>query len=146
MFNKIVALLKEQGLTIATMESCTGGCLSSLITNESGSSEVTQGGYVTYSVEQKVRCGVPKRVIDSKGVYSSAVATEMARACKEKTGSNIGVGITGQFDEVNEVYICIMDEDNIITKKLKNIEGINRHEKKLWVCERIASELEYLLC
>lgn len=48
------ALLKERGLTLATMESCTGGLLASTITDAAGSSAYYQGGFVSYTAEMKV--------------------------------------------------------------------------------------------
>ena len=51
-------LLREKGLTLATMESCTGGSLSNTITDVPGSSEYFKGGFVTYTNEAKIASGV----------------------------------------------------------------------------------------
>lgn len=146
MFSKIVEVLKEKNKTIATMESCTGGLLISLITDNEGASEITHGGYVTYSSAQKSRCGVQKRIIDSNGVYSTEVAMEMAKACRAKAGSNIGIGITGELTEQNEVYVAIIDDNSMYATKITIMAELDRHRKKLAVCEYVAKELEHKLC
>ncbi|MFP4641773.1 MAG: competence/damage-inducible protein A [Chloroflexota bacterium] len=88
-------LLRERGLTLATMESCTGGLLANLITNVSGSSEYFAGGLVAYASEAKESFGVDHDLIAQYGVISSQVAEAMAQAARERLGADVGVGITG---------------------------------------------------
>jgi nicotinamide-nucleotide amidase len=89
------ALLKEQGLTLATMESCTGGLLASTITDVAGSSSYFKGGFVSYTAEMKIALGVDAALIARHGVVSAEVAQDMARACRGRLSADIGVGITG---------------------------------------------------
>jgi len=89
------ALLKEQGLTLATMESCTGGLLASTITDVAGSSSYFKGGFVSYTAEMKIALGVDAALIARHGVVSAEVAQDMARAGRQRLGAGIGVGITG---------------------------------------------------
>lgn len=89
------ALLRERGLTLATMESCTGGLLASTITDVEGSSDYFLGGFVAYSAAMKVQCGVDSTLIERHGVYSPEVAADMARAAREALGAAYGVGVTG---------------------------------------------------
>ena len=96
-YGELVKMLIARKLSIATMESCTGGQIASLLTDTEGSSEVFRGGFVTYRNEAKTLNGVPESVIDKFGVYSSVTAAFMAEACKKKLGSTIGIGITGSF-------------------------------------------------
>ena len=63
-----VKKLIERKITITTMESCTGGALISAITDVEGASQITEGGFVTYSNEQKIKVGVSKEIIDTYGV------------------------------------------------------------------------------
>src|SRR5579884_2921155 len=56
-------LLLEKGLTLATMESCTGGNVANVLTNEPGSSAYFRGGFVSYSNEAKIAFGVPAATI-----------------------------------------------------------------------------------
>jgi len=89
------AMLKERGLTLATMESCTGGLLASTITDVAGSSAYFKGGFVSYTAEMKVALGVDAELVARHGVVSAEVAQDMARACRQRLGADIGIGITG---------------------------------------------------
>ncbi len=89
------ALLKQQGLTIAVMESCTGGLLASTLTDVPGSSDYFKGGLVTYSEATKRQYGVPAGVIEQHGVVSEETAAAMATAVRSELGADIGVGVTG---------------------------------------------------
>jgi nicotinamide-nucleotide amidase len=88
-------LLEEQGLTLATMESCTGGLLATTITDVAGSSAYFKGGFVAYTAEMKVALGVDTELVARHGVVSAEVAQDMARACRRRLGADFGVGITG---------------------------------------------------
>jgi nicotinamide-nucleotide amidase len=91
----IGAMFRERGLTLATMESCTGGLLASTITDVDGSSDYFKGGYVAYTAELKVALGVDAGVIEAHGVISSETAADMARAAREALAADFGVGVTG---------------------------------------------------
>jgi len=88
-------LLVEKGLTLATMESCTGGLLANTITDVPGSSEYFKGGLVAYTNEAKLSYGVSAALIAQHGAISPEVAGDMARVIRERLGADIGVGITG---------------------------------------------------
>jgi nicotinamide-nucleotide amidase len=88
-------LLREKGLTLATMESCTGGLLANIITDIPGSSEYFKGGFVTYTNEAKIANGVDPDLISQHGAVSREVAAGMARAARERLNADIGIGITG---------------------------------------------------
>ena len=88
-------LLRERGQTVATMESCTGGLLASLITDADGSSDYYKGGFVTYTSQMKAEYGVSAELIETHGVISSEVAADMARAVRDRLGADYGIGITG---------------------------------------------------
>jgi nicotinamide-nucleotide amidase len=90
-----LAMLIERTLTLATMESCTGGLLASLITDVPGSSAAFRGGLISYATELKEQWGVPEQVIAEHGVISVETARAMAAAARERLGADVGVGITG---------------------------------------------------
>ncbi len=93
---EIVAdLLAERGLTIAVMESATGGELANMITNHPGSSDYFVGGIIAYAREIKEAFGVPAELCDRYGLISPQVAVAMACAVRARLGSDIGVGVTG---------------------------------------------------
>lgn len=87
--------LKNNNLTVSTMESCTAGLLCSKLTNECGASEVIYGGRITYNNEQKIKAGVPVDIINKYGVYSCECAKAMAEAVRKDLGSSVGIGTTG---------------------------------------------------
>ena len=89
------AMLRERGLSLATMESCTGGLLASTITDMPGSSDYYKGGLVSYATEMKIAWGVDREVIAEHGVISAECAQSMARAARERLGADVGIGVTG---------------------------------------------------
>jgi nicotinamide-nucleotide amidase len=88
-------ILRERGLTLATMESCTGGLLASTITDVPGSSNYFKGGLISYATEMKLAWGVDQDVIARHGVISAECAREMARVARERLQADIGIGVTG---------------------------------------------------
>ncbi len=109
-------LLCERGVTLGTMESCTGGLLASTITDASGASQCFKGAIVTYATEEKIRFGVPQRIVDEYGVISPECARAMAAAARKALGTDIGVGITGvagpdtqEEKPVGTVHIAVDD-------------------------------------
>ena len=88
-------LLKERGLTLATMESCTGGYLANSITEAPDSAEYFKGGVVAYTNATKTANGVPLETIEQHGGVSQATATEMAKAVRERFDADFGIGICG---------------------------------------------------
>ena len=89
-------LLKEQGLTFATAESCTGGRVAARITALPGSSSVYRGGVVSYWSEVKADVlGVPQELLDAHGAVSEEVARAMAQGARRITGADLAVSVTG---------------------------------------------------
>ena len=135
---KIVDYLSGQRFKIATMESCTGGLLASLITDVPGASNVFNYSAVTYSTEHKIKMGVNKETIDNYSVYSAEVAKEMAFNVCKFSSSDVGVGITGKLlteeDKGSEVDICLYlrPVDRYFWTNI-NVYGKTRQEQKLEV-------------
>jgi PncC family amidohydrolase len=89
-------LLTEVPLTLATVESCTGGLVAHRITNVSGSSAYFRGGLVTYANEAKeALLGVRHETLLAHGAVSEETAREMARGVRQRLGADIGVAVTG---------------------------------------------------
>ena len=147
----VVNLLIEKKMTIATMESCTGGFVASSITDIDGSSSVLKFSAVTYSNEYKVKMGVSKEVIDKYSVYSINVAREMAKNISNFANSDIGVGITGKINRVdennlfgddNKIYYAIYDKnsDKYYEYELIAINDTRLNNKK-YIMENISKSL-----
>ena len=89
-------LLREKHFTVAVAESCTGGLLTSRLTDVPGSSAYVERGFVCYSNRSKVELvGVPDAVLTEHGAVSDAVAQAMAEGARARAGTNVGIGITG---------------------------------------------------
>lgn len=89
-------LLREKGLTIGVVESATGGLISHLITNVTGSSEYYKGSVISYGNEIKIRIvGVESGTIERNGAVSSQTAREMAKGGRKLLGVDICIADTG---------------------------------------------------
>lgn len=92
----VVQLLKEQELTLTTVESCTGGLFTGRLVNVQGASEVLKQGFITYSNKAKRKLiGVKKLTLKEFGAVSEKTAKEMAKGAILTTGSDVAVSITG---------------------------------------------------
>jgi nicotinamide-nucleotide amidase len=119
-------LLKEKGLTIALAESCTGGSISSGLTDISGSSSYFISSIVSYNNDSKTKIlGVSEDMIKRYGAVSSQVAVAMAEGIKKISGTDIGLSTTGIFGPtggtpekpVGLVYIGYSDGKDSIYKE-----------------------------
>lgn len=93
---KLVELLKAQGKTCATAESCTGGGVASAITAVPGASAVFLGAVVSYANEVKREVlGVSQADLDRVGAVSSEVAAQMAKGARALMKTDMAVSLTG---------------------------------------------------
>lgn len=116
---KVAKLLIRNALKLATAESCTGGLISSRMTDLSGSSAYIFQNFVTYSNKAKEELlGVNPRTIEKFGVVSAEVAKEMAVGLLNRYNCTIAISITGiagplgatENKPVGLVYIGIADD------------------------------------
>ncbi len=123
----VVRLLTKKHLTVATAESCTGGLVAKRITDIPGSSAVFHMGAVTYANEIKTRLlGVPEETLKQYGAVSPQTARLMAQGVRERSGSDIGVGITGiagpdggtPEKPVGLVYLALCDGKDTWVRKM----------------------------
>ena len=87
--------LRRRKLTLAVMESCTGGQLSAVISSTPGCGDYYLGGIISYATEIKVWAGVSEDTISRHGVVSPETATEMAQVVRSRFQADVGIGITG---------------------------------------------------
>ena len=123
----LVSKLKSYSLTIATAESCTGGLLSAMITDVSGSSDVFGYGVCTYANEAKVNMvGVNQDTLDKYGAVSEQTAMEMASGILKVSGADIAVSLTGiagptggtEDKPVGLVWLGVATKERVYAKKL----------------------------
>ncbi len=117
---QIVAMyLNMKQKSVAVAESCTGGLLSERLTRVPGSSGYFLGGVVCYSNDLKTKlAGVPPALLETHGAVSKPVAQALAEGIRNRSGANIGIGITGVAGPsggtpekpVGLVYISLADE------------------------------------
>ncbi len=124
---RVSSILKEKGLKIAVAESCTGGLLSSYLTDIPGSSEYFLLGVVVYNSLEKERIlSIRKSLLKKKSPVSAEVAALMAENVRKKAQSDVGVGITGYAgptggtiqNPVGTVYISMNCRGKNYIKKL----------------------------
>ncbi len=114
MEEEVARLLTEKQKTVAVAESCTGGLISNMLTDVSGSSAYFLFSAVTYSNEAKINIlNVNRNTIIEHGAVHQNTAEEMAKGVMEKAGADFGIstsgiaGPTGGTDEKPVGTICI---------------------------------------
>lgn len=126
MNKKVGELLKEKKFTISCAESCTGGLLTSKLTDIAGSSEYVKGSIVSYSNEIKISAvRVNEETLKNFGAVSYETAYEMAKNIREIFKTDIGVGITGiagpgggsDKKPVGLVYISVANKNSVHVEK-----------------------------
>ena len=132
-YERLTKFFISNNISVSTMESCTSGLVASLITDTQGASAIFKGSFVAYSNEAKLMMGVPSEIINTYGVYSEETAQAMAKCCKERFSSDIGIGVTGTFgnkDPNNEdsvpgvVYFSIANGDEVHSYRLELEEAL----------------------
>jgi len=150
--DKLLQLLRERGMTLATAESCTGGMLGSMITAIPGSSDVYVGGVVSYSNGIKQRLlHVPEAMLATHGAVSRQVAEAMAQGVREACGASVGVGITGiagpgsdgTSKPVGLVYVGCSTERGVVVREL-HLSG-TREEIRRESCRQAAILIEEMI-
>lgn len=93
----VLKACKEAHLKIVSVESCTGGLISTTLTNISGSSEVFDRGYVVYSNEAKVdMLGIDRKLLDVHGAVSDEVVVELAKlGLKKASNCDVSIAVVG---------------------------------------------------
>jgi nicotinamide-nucleotide amidase len=93
---RVVGLLREAGLTVATAESLTAGLVSARLADVPGASDVLRGGVVSYATAVKSSVlGVPADLLERTGPVHRAVAEAMAAGAARLLGADVGVATTG---------------------------------------------------
>ncbi len=112
----VAGAFADQGRTVATAESCTGGLLAARLTEQPGSSAWVRGGIVAYANEAKERLlDVPAALLAEHGAVSAEVAMALAENARARFGADVGVGITGiagpgggtPEKPVGTVHLCV---------------------------------------
>ena len=133
----LIKELKKKNMTISCAESCTGGLIGHRLTQVPGSSEVYNGGMITYSNESKInQLDITLKNIEDFGAVSEQVALEMAENIKNKFGTSIGVSTTGiagpgggsKSKPVGLVYVGYCDDKSLKVKRF-NFSSLRESNK-----------------
>ena len=117
-------LLRQQGKTIATAESCTGGKIAQIITSVAGASNYFRGSVVSYSTDTKISVlGVSAQTIEKYTVVSAEVASEMALGIQKLMKADYAIATTGNAGpsigdadaEVGTVFIALATPEAVFT-------------------------------
>lgn len=152
-------LLVAQGKRIAVAESCTGGLVSSRLTDVPGSSRYIHYNVVTYANEQKVSVlGIDPRILESHGAVSPQVASQMAVAILEKSQSDWGLSLTGvagpdggsEEKPVGLVFIALArfagdGTTQVLVKKVMVNRNYSRADIKYWFSQYALYHLKQAL-
>ncbi len=155
---KISRVLRDKGLTLGFAESCTGGLLSSLVTELPGVSDIFMGSIISYdnSLKQKF-LKVDTQALKSEGAVSSLVARQMAEGARRELGVSLALSITGiagpsggtEAKPVGTVFIAVhgaKDEKTSLETEIYEHHFLgHRREVQLQACEKAIQHLtEYL--
>ena len=125
---RVIARLKEKGLTLATAESCTGGLLGKRLTDVAGSSAVYLGGVISYAYAVKeALLGVDAALLREKGAVCAEVAEQMACGVRTRLHSDVSLATTGNAgpgtDEKNqrvgEIYVACATAAGCAVRRLE---------------------------
>jgi len=94
----IGGLLRAKNLSLATMESCTGGLLCSTIASGRESYTYFKGGLLACCDEAKMACGVDASIMERYGRESTEVAKAMAETARRNLKTDIGMGVGGNIN------------------------------------------------
>ena len=120
-FEEIKKYFVEQGLTLGSIESFTGGLFASTITKIPGASNFFKGSVITYATEEKERLlGISHEDIEKYGVVSKQIAERMAVYGKDLLDVDVCVSFTGnagptamENKKVGEIYIGVATDEKV---------------------------------
>ncbi|MEZ5888883.1 MAG: CinA family protein [Xanthobacteraceae bacterium] len=137
---RVLSLCRARGLTVATAESCTGGLVAATLTEISGSSDVFERGFVTYSnAAKEAMLGVPAAILDRYGAVSRETAEAMAAGALAHSPAHFAVAITGiagptggsQDKPVGLVHFAAAARGGTLIAREKQFGDIGRRQVRL---------------
>ena len=142
---RLLDRLADNGQTVATAESLTGGLLAARLTAVPGASRSFVGGVVSYATRVKESAlGVPRTVVEQHGVVSEACATAMAVGVRQRLDATWGLSTTGvagpdaqEGHPVGTVWIAVAGPDGVRARLLQ-LEG-SRPEIREATCREVLS-------
>jgi nicotinamide-nucleotide amidase len=155
---EIVRFLSEKQLTLTTAESCTCGLMASLLGDVPGCGQVLDSGFVVYSPKAKNRLlHVNFETIETFGLTSEEVATEMAIGALNASVADIAISNTGVADDSEEdaggtqcyAFALMQGERQVSISETVQFEGDRveiRKQAAHYGLEQLPDKYEQLLC
>lgn len=140
----LLAAARAADLKIATAESCTGGLIAGLLTEVSGSSDVFERGFVTYSnLAKEQMLGVTDTLLRQHGAVSEAVARAMAEGAIRNSPAQLAIAVTGiagpgggsAEKPVGLVFIAVLRADGAAQVRECRFGAIGRDKVRLKIVE-----------
>lgn len=150
----VARIMFNKSMTISVAESCTGGLVSSRLTDIPGSSAFIKENYVTYANEAKVKLlGVSEQTLEAYGAVSEQCAREMAEGLFERTNCDISLATTGiagpggetETKKIGLMYVAIKNKYTTQVKKIE-INPFFKRKKMKFIFSQKALEfiIEFL--
>lgn len=122
---EVLAKAKDCGVAVVTAESCTGGLVSSLLTDIEGMSSAFERGFTVYSNQAKAELlDIDPMLIERAGAVSEAVAVAMAEGGLRRSRGHVCVSITGFAGPGGD-----HDEEGLVHLAARSKEGRARHRE-----------------
>lgn len=129
----------DREFSLAAAESCTGGLLSSLLTDLEGLSHVFERGFVVYSKSAKCDLlGIERRLVDNCGAVSREVAEAMVKGALKRSEADVAVSITGfagppgdDDKEEGLVHIACQQRNGPLSHREEHFGAIGRDPVRL---------------
>lgn len=138
---RVLGLLRAAAARVVTAESCTGGLVASALTHFPGSSDMTEGGLVTYSNTMKqTLLGVSDAILAQHGAVSEPTVLAMAHgALSAARLARLSVAVSGiagpgggsAAKPVGLVWFAVADRKNATAKAAKQVFPGSREQIRL---------------
>ena len=147
----VARIMLNNSMTISTAESCTGGLISSRLTDIAGSSAYIKENFVTYSNEAKIKLlGVSQEALGKYGAVSEECAFEMVQGLFTKTDCDISLVTTGiagpggatESKNIGLLYVAVKNQYSTKVKKFELDPTYSRKKMKFMFSQKA---LEFLL-
>ena len=147
---KIAKLLINKELALSCAESCSGGLISSMLTDISGSSAFIIVNFVTYANEAKEKyLFVDKKILEEYGAVSEQTAFQIAEGLLKQGNTDIALGITGiagptggsREKPVGLAYVGIANKDKVSVYKILMPKWLPRKFMKYCFAKKALSYL-----
>jgi nicotinamide-nucleotide amidase len=148
---RVIQAAREQGVTVATAESCTAGALALLLADAPGAGEVFHGSFIVYTKAQKsAALGVSPELIAEHTAVSASVAKAMAKAALQRSPADVAVSITGvlgpepdeEGNPVGLIYMALAKRNGFSQSDEARFNGKSKDEISAATLERALILLE----